>query len=144
MNHWKIMSPEKVNLHITDFACVFICFMIRREFVELMEKYGSSSSTSSGSDTSVSTGNFHYVYHFTEFQEWMTNVWFWELVETDKNSLQCASLEKDLDLVLHNIIVFYIKSHFYHWFLHEEPFLNQVCIRIDLKQCMCVHYLLKS
>ncbi|XP_052467681.1 syntaxin-binding protein 4-like isoform X1 [Carassius gibelio] len=28
----------------------------RREFVELMEKYGSSSSTSSGSDTSVSTG----------------------------------------------------------------------------------------
>uniref|UniRef100_A0A8C1WSS5 Syntaxin binding protein 4 n=1 Tax=Cyprinus carpio TaxID=7962 RepID=A0A8C1WSS5_CYPCA len=28
----------------------------RREFIELMEKYGSSSSTSSGSDTSVSTG----------------------------------------------------------------------------------------
>ncbi len=87
-------------------------FIIRREFVELMEKYGSSSSTSSGSDISVSTGNFHYVYHFTEFQEWMTNVLFWELAATDRNSLQCASLEKDLVWVLHNIIVFYKNSHF--------------------------------
>lgn len=70
-------------------------FIIRREFAELMEKYGSSNSTSSGSDISVSTGIFHYVYHYTAFQEWMTNVWILENIEMmDKNSLQCANLKK--------------------------------------------------
>jgi len=60
------MAPGKVNLCMILHVPLFI---IRREFAELMEKYGSSYSTSSGSDISVSTGIFHYVYHYIALQE---------------------------------------------------------------------------
>lgn len=86
------------NVSSYPYLIGFVCFIIhhRREFAELMEKYGSSSSTSSGSDrtspTSVSTGIFHYVHSYTVFQTGMTNVLFSELTGGANKRTICSIL----------------------------------------------------